>query len=268
MSVIDRGRGMPVLLGHGFLWNWRMWAPQVCALQERCRLLVPEMWGHGQSGALPAGTRTLADLADQMIELFDLLDIDRAIVVGSSMGGMWGAHLAARAPDRVAGLVIMNSYLGEEPAQQRMAYSAMLNQVAATGEVSPELAGMIIPLFFAPEIERRAPALPAALVDQLARFTPDTLRQSIVPLGRTIFDRPDALSILSQVSAPTLVVAGAEDRARPPAESRIMAETLGCEMAVIPESGHTATLEQPQAVNATLLQFLEQRDWLDRDTAG
>lgn len=261
ISVVDQGRGLPVLLGHGFLWDHDMWAPQIGALSRHCRLLVPEMWGHGASSALPPATRTLSDLADQMIELLDMLEIDRCVVAGSSMGGMWGAHLAARAPDRVAGLVLMNSFLGEEPALQRAAYRGLLDQVAADGGVSDQLADTIVPLFFAPDVASRTPELPHDLRRRLAAFAPAVLRQSIVPLGRMIFDRPDALSILSQIRAPTLVLAGAGDRARPPHESEEMARLMDAELTVIPACGHTATLEQPEHVTAALLGFLQRLNW-------
>lgn len=261
MSVVDQGCGLPVLLGHGFLWDRAMWAPQLRALSQHCRVLVPEIWGHGSSGALPAGARSMADLADHMLLLLDRLAIERCVIIGSSMGGMWGSHLAARAPQRVAGLVVMNSFLGVEPAPQRAVYSAILDQVAVDGAVGDNLADLIVPLFFAPDIDRRAPELPRELRRRLSSFPPEVLRHSIVPLGRIIFARPCALPILSQIEAPTLVLAGAEDRARPVHESEIMARLLGCALTVVPRCGHTATLEQPQRVNAALLDFLRELDW-------
>jgi pimeloyl-ACP methyl ester carboxylesterase len=140
-------------------------------------------------------------------------------------------------------------------------YGAILDQVAADGAVNEQLADLIVPLFFAPDIDRRAPDLPRALRRRLWSFAPEVLQRSIVPLGRIIFDRPDALPILSQIEAPTMILAGAEDRARPPQESEIMARLLNCRLTVVRRCGHTATLEQPEAVNAALLGFLHQLDW-------
>lgn len=262
LSVVEEGDGPAVLLGHGFLWDWAMWEPQLRALRPHCRLIIPELWGHGGSGPLPGGTRSLADIADQMLAALDMLGIQRCVVVGSSVGGMWGAHLAARAPARVAGLVMLNSYLGKEPEPQRLAYAGLLDQVHANGEVSPATMAAVTPLFFAATVEARSPGLPSALRAQLRRFGAQSLRDSIVPLGRMIFDRPDDLQLLSDIGCPTLLVAGAEDRARPAAESQEMADRLKAELVVIPACGHTATLEQPVAVNKALLEFLRQRDWL------
>ncbi|WP_200841114.1 alpha/beta fold hydrolase [Geminicoccus flavidas] len=261
LSVVEAGHGLPVLLGHGFLWNWRMWQPQLRALSSCCRVIVPELWGHGRSGPLPHGTRTLSDLARHMVELLDRLEIERCVVIGSSVGGMWGAHLAACAPERVAGLVLMNSYLGEEPAAKRLTYTAMLDQIEAAGRVSEELVAAITPLFFAADVEKRAPTLPYRLRQQIHGFDADTLRRSIVPLGRVIFDRTDALGLLPKIKAPTLVVTGEGDRARPPEESRAMAMILQTDLVTIPDCGHTATLEQPEVVDAVLLRFLDRLGW-------
>ncbi|HEX2526364.1 MAG TPA: alpha/beta fold hydrolase [Geminicoccus sp.] len=261
LSIIEQGQGPAVLLGHGFLWDWRMWRPQAPVLSARCRVIMPELWGYGRSGTLPAGTHTPADLARPMLELLDQLGIDRCVVIGSSVGGMWGAHLAAHAPGRIAGLVLMNSYLGEEPTPKRLTYAAMLDQVETAGRIEDEIADAITPLFFSTDVSARKPMLPHGLRLQLDGFSAEKLRRSIVPLGRLIFDRPHALDVLAQVRAPTLVITGSEDRARPPEESRVMAELLQAELVEVPGCGHTATLERPEAVNAAILRFLDKLSW-------
>ena len=261
LSVVDEGQGPPILLGQGYLWDWTMWEPQVRALSSRFRVVVPELWGHGGSGPLPEGTRTLSGLASQMIDLLDRLDIDRCVVAGSSVGGMWGAHLAALAPERVAGLVLMNSFLGEEPTPKRLSYAGMLDQVEAAGRIGDGVAAAITPLFFSPTIEERAPDLPGIFRERLRAFNSEELHRSIIPLGRMIFDRPDAMAVLDKIDAPTLIVAGESDQGRVVEESRAMARRLRAELVVIPDCGHTATLEKPAEVNAVLLRYLDAIGW-------
>ncbi|WP_343170917.1 alpha/beta fold hydrolase, partial [Stenotrophomonas maltophilia] len=67
----DHGTGFPLLLGHSYLWDAAMWAPQIDALSRQYRVIVPDLWGHGASGALPEGTQTLDDLAAQASALLD-----------------------------------------------------------------------------------------------------------------------------------------------------------------------------------------------------
>lgn len=257
LSVIDRGDGPAVLLGHGYLWDWRMWQPQIEALQKRFRLIVPEMWGHGRSGVMPGGTQSLADVAAQMLALMDALEIEEFTVIGSSMGGMWGAHLAASAPKRVHGLAVLNSYLGEEPLTNRQTYFGMLDQVEREGRVTDSIIANIMPLFFAPATLARSPGLGTQLRQQVAEYDTARLRQSIVPLGRLIFGREDAMHILDRINASILVIAGRQDRSRPFGESVEMAERLSTSAHILDDCGHSATLEQPETVNALLEEFLE-----------
>ena len=99
-----------MLLGHSYLFDLNMWAPQFEALAKRYRLIVPDLWGHGDSPALPAGRNSLSDIAADHLALMDHLDIEEFGIVGLSVGGMWGAELAALAPERVKVLALMDSY--------------------------------------------------------------------------------------------------------------------------------------------------------------
>ncbi len=261
LSLIDLGDGPAVLLGHGYLWDWSLWEPQIPALARGRRLIIPDMWGHGRSGPLPPDTRSLADLASHMLGVLDARGIDRCVVVGLSLGGMWGAHLAAMAPDRVAGQVMLNSYLGAESPPKRAALGAMLNRVEAAGRFDDEIARLLIPLFFAPGASETQPGLVERLRQTLDGYTAQTLRTSIAPLGRLIVERPDDLEILTRISAPTLVIAGAQDLARPAEESRIMADIMDAELAVIGDCGHSAALERPVAVSTLVEGFLDRLGW-------
>lgn len=256
LSVLDVGEGPAVLLGHGYLWDWRMWEPQIETLQDRYRLIVPEMWGHGRSGPLPQGTSSNVDIAAQMLGLLDRLEIERVAVVGSSMGGMWGAHLAALAPGRIAGLAMLNSYLGEEPAHNRQAYFAMLDAVEHEGFVNESIMANIVPLFFSSAALKDTPDLAARLRGQIASYGADGLRRSIAPLGRIIFGREDALGLLETLKMPAMIVAGRDDRSRPPAESIVMADLLAITAHIIDNCGHSATLEQPATVTELMAEFL------------
>jgi pimeloyl-ACP methyl ester carboxylesterase len=89
LHYVDQGCGPVVLLGSSYLWNRDMWAPQIEALSHQYRVIVPELWGHGESGPLPTRTRSLDNLA-----LLDQLHITRVNLVGLSVGGMWDARLA------------------------------------------------------------------------------------------------------------------------------------------------------------------------------
>jgi len=254
----DRGKGPVVLLGHSYLWTSAMWAPQIKALSRHYRVIAPDLWGHGASGALPADTQDLKGLAAQMLQLLDALHVRECAVVGLSVGGMWGAELALQAPERVRSLVMMDTFLGAEPEPTRLRYFGLLDAIEAGGKVTQPLIDAIVPIFFRPGTDPASPR-PAAFGRSLAAMTADQLRESVVPLGRIIFGRADSMDRLAGLDVnTTLLMGGDEDIPRPPREMQEMAEVIGCESVLIPQAGHISNLDNPQFVTQHLLQ------WLDR----
>ncbi len=258
LNVVDVGSGVPVVLGGSYLWDAEMWAPQVKALSSQYRVIVPELWGHGQSGAMPADTSSVRDVARQHLQLLDALGVERCAIVGLSMGGMWGAELALMAPDRVSALVLMGTSLAAEPANTRVSYFAMLDAIEQYGAVPEPVIVAAVPLFFSATVGSRHPELLGLLAARLRAWDPARLVDSVVPLGRMIFGRRNALDELSALAMPALIATGADDSARSPAEGHAMAERIGCEFVEIPQAGHIASLEAPETVNRILSDFLAQ----------
>ncbi|WP_233807902.1 alpha/beta fold hydrolase [Paraburkholderia sp. HP33-1] len=251
-----RGTGYPVLLGHSYLWDSSMWAPQIEALSISYQVIAPDLWGHGQSGPVPENAHTLGDLAAHASGLLDALDIEQCALVGLSVGGMWGAELALREPGRISGLVMMDTYLGTEPDSTRMRYFQMLDTIETLGRIPPPILDAIVPLFFRPGAALDG-EVPTAFRNRLSAFSASQLRESIVPLGRLIFSRPDTVPGLVGLDATrTLLMCGALDSTRSPAEMIRMADVIGCRHVLVPEAGHISNLENPAFVTDTLLKWL------------
>ncbi|MEO8489900.1 alpha/beta fold hydrolase [Pseudomonas sp.] len=256
LHYLDQGTGPVVVLGSSYLWDRDMWAPQIEALSNQYRVIVPELWGHGESGAMPAATRSLDDLARQALALLDQFDIASCNLVGLSVGGMWGARLALLAPERVNSLVLMDTHLGAEPEATRQYYFSLFKMIEDAGAIPEPLLDVIAPIFFRAGIDRES-ALYQDYRKALQGFSRDRLLDSIVPLGRIIFSRADILDQLPRLDADTtLVMCGEQDKPRPPAESREMAELIGCSLILIPDAGHISSRENPDFVNEALLTFL------------
>ncbi|MFB3305550.1 alpha/beta fold hydrolase [Pseudomonas sp. AMR01] len=256
LHYLDQGTGPVVVLGSSYLWDRDMWAPQIEALSNQYRVIVPELWGHGESGAMPASTRSLDDLARQALALLDQLDIASCNLVGLSVGGMWGARLALLAPERVNSLVLMDTHLGAEPEATRQYYFSLFKMIEDAGAIPEPLLDVIAPIFFRAGIDRES-ALYQDYRKALQGYSRDRLLDSIVPLGRIIFSRADILDQLPRLDADTtLVMCGEQDKPRPPAESREMAELIGCSLILIPDAGHISSRENPDFVNEALLTFL------------
>jgi pimeloyl-ACP methyl ester carboxylesterase len=260
LHYIDQGTGPAVLLGGSYLWDLTMWAPQIAALSQQYRVIALDLWGHGESGALPAGTTSLEDIARQALALLDHLDIERVTLVGLSVGGMWGARLALSAPMRINGLVMMDTYVGIEPEPTRQYYFSLLKQIEEAGVITPQLLDIIVPIFFRPGIDPQSP-LYQGFRASLAALPANRLRESIVPMGRITFGRTDLLLRLSELNPQTtLLLCGDQDTPRPPHETREMAELIGCPYQLVPGAGHISNLENPEYVTAALLKFLARKN--------
>ena len=252
MAYLDEGQGPVVLFGHSYLWDSAMWAPQVEALKGQYRCIVPELWGHGDSDALPEGGCTLATLARDQLALLDALGIDEFVLVGLSIGGMWGVELARMAPARLKGLVLMDSFVGLEPQITCERYLGMLAMIEQLGTIPAPIVEQVAPLFFADQPDV---ALMSGFKARLAAWPADKVA-AMVAVGRSFVTREDRIEWLEEISAPALVMTGCQDKARPVLEGYLMAEVLGCPFKEIPAAGHIASLENPAFVNGALAEFL------------
>jgi pimeloyl-ACP methyl ester carboxylesterase len=256
MTALDAGEGEVVVLGSSFLWDAEMWRPQIDALSQHYRVVVPHLWGHGGSGPMPPATKDLRDLARQNLLLLDHLGIERFALVGLSVGGMWGAELALLVPEQVTALALLDTFLGAEPPPSQARYFAVLNAVAAARSLPDAVLDGIVPLFFSPDVQATAPELPAKFRARLKEWDRDRLVDAVVPLGRLIFGRRDALADLARLTLPAMVMTGEKDIPRPVAEGRQMATAMGCPFIELPGAGHISSLETPGAVTDHLLAFL------------
>lgn len=256
LSYLDVGSGPVLLFGHSYLWDSAMWAPQIATLSAQYRCIVPELWGHGQSDLLPNNCKTLLDIADQMLELMDALEITHFSVVGQSVGAMWGAELVLKAPTRVKTLIMLNSFIGFEPEVTRAKYDGMLDMITAAKAIPAPLISAISPLFFANDAANNTPELVMGFEQSLASITAEQIL-TIVKLGRMIFGRRDTMEYAEQLTLPCLIMAGVEDKARSVLESYLMSDAIdGSQLVHIPAAGHISTLEQAEFINQHLADFL------------
>ncbi|RPH27814.1 alpha/beta fold hydrolase [Buttiauxella warmboldiae] len=253
MHYIELGSGFPLLLGHSYLFDGTMWSKQLDELAGCYRIIIPDLWGHGKSPELPSDCASLTDIANDHLMLMDSLGIKEFGIVGLSVGGMWGAELAALYPERVKFIVLMGTFLGAEPEEQRQRYFALLNEVNQRGAIQPPVLEYVARQFYSDDVPD---ALLLPLIKRLSTMPEDRVCKSIVPLGKIIFGRPDKLALLQKISQPALVITGEFDKPRPPCEGSMMATLLRCEHSIIPGAGHISPLEKPEAVTQVLLTFL------------
>lgn len=164
-----------------------------------------------------------------------------------------GAELAAIAPERISALVLMDTYLGSETPQEQQKYFQMLDAVGAAGAIVSPLLEYVVSQFYSQHASQKDVG---RLTQSLSSLSAATLRESIVPVGRMIFGRPDRMDILDNITCPCHVATGESDLPRPVKEGQEMARRLGCGFTAIPQAGHISNRENPDAVSDMLLNFL------------
>jgi 3-oxoadipate enol-lactonase len=239
--------GAPVLvLGNSLGTSAEVWDRQLRAFTEHFRMLRFELPGHGGSPA-GQGPYTVGGLGRGVLALLDELGVDRAGYCGISLGGMIGIWLGAHAPDRIAalGLVCTSAYL--PPAQGWQSRAA---QVRAGGMAS--ISAQVVSRWFPPSYAASEPAVIEAFTDGLERTDPEGYAGCCEAIA-VMDQRPD----LASITAPALVVAGADDPATPPEHGSVIAAGIpGARLEIVPGAAHLAAVSAAGPVTGMLVQHL------------
>jgi pimeloyl-ACP methyl ester carboxylesterase len=236
----DHGRGLPILLSHGFGASTGMWQPQIEAFQATYRLIPWDMRGHGQSDSPEAqALYSHAHTVEDMRASLDHLHIDQAVIAGHSLGGFMSLAFHVKYPARVKALILQGCGPGYRNPQARAAWNARAEQRARTLE------------------EQGLAALGGG---SEVRVSTQRSASGLAKAARGILAQVDATVIdsLPHVAVPVLVIVGDGDRPFLDG-SHYMAERISrATKIVVPQAGHGANVEQPAIVNASIRTFLEQ----------
>lgn len=244
--------GETIAFSHGLLWSTELFAPQIAALRGRYRCIAWDHRGQGQSAADPHRQTIDMELVwKDAVALLEALGTGPVHFAGLSMGGFVGMRLAARRPDLVRSLILIETSADPEPPENVPRYRLLTRVVrlagprVVRGKVAPIMLGKTI----LTDPSRRA---------EVSRYTAlMSQRRDIWRAVNGVIDRAGIHDELPRISAPTLVIVGDEDVATTPAKAeRIVAAVRGASLAHIPRAGHSSTLEQPAAVNAEIERFL------------
>lgn len=245
----EAGDGPVVLLLHGLGGSRTAWEPQLDALSGDHRVVAWDLPGYGASPPLD-GPLTFPALADAVAGLLDTLGVERAPLVGLSLGGMVALHTALEHPDRVGGLVLLDTSPafgldGTDPDEWRAARRRPLDAGLTPADFAEDVLRSVAGAGFGGEALDQA-------VAAMARIPAEGLR-AVIDLLPThdVRDRQGA------IAAPTLVVVGEHDAETPLAYSEALAAGIpDARLEIVAGAGHLTNLEQPDAVNRLLAGFL------------
>ena len=241
---LDGPAEAPVLvLSNSLGTTFEMWDRQLPAFVERFRVLRYNMRGHGRS-PVPPGPYAMADLAGDVVELLDRLEIGRVIFCGISIGGMVGLRLALDAPDRVERLVL-SSTAAQVLSEQEWAERAAT--VREQGVVA--LADATIERWFSPEFRETEPEV----VDDIRATLVATPAEGYAGCCEAV-GAHDVRDRLGEIEAPTLVVAAEDDPAVTPDHGELIAERVPrARLEMLGEGRHLCNIERPEEFNQIVL---------------
>jgi 3-oxoadipate enol-lactonase len=232
----------PAVFIHGLGGNRFSWEPQLSALAGVRQCLACDLPGYGKSAGLPGSLPELAALAADWIAS---LGRGPADVVGLSFGGMVAQHLALGHPEAVRTLALLDTspafgFDGVSTPEQWLA-----TRVSPAPDASPPDTDRIIAGIVGPDCPGEVRDAAAAIMREVPAATLAAACRALV--GHDTRDR------LHQVTAPTLVMVGAEDTETPQSYARAIAERIpGARLVVVPGAGHLVNVEAPEAVNEEL----------------
>ena len=249
IHYIEAGSGPTVILLHGLGGSTQVWQFNIAALAEKYRVVVPDQIGFGKSDKplVNYRIRTYVDFLDQFCKQ---LKIERATLVGSSMGGWIAAIFTAAFPDRVDKLVLVDAagYMPPKDLDTRIFFG--LNPTTREGMK------ILVSKVFYNKIFQTDAAIDQAIAARLAAgdgYTINSITESIIR-GEDFLD-----DIVKTIKRPTLLIWGRQDGLVPLTEGeRFNKDIAGSKIIVIDQCGHAPNVEKPAEFNAALLKFLNE----------
>lgn len=241
------GDGPAVVLSHGILMDQSMFAAQVKALAPDFRVITWDQRGHG--GTLARGPFSYWDSARDLLGLLDHAGIQRAVLGGMSQGGFVSLRACLLAPDRVRGLILIDTQAGPEDPAIAQGYGQLheLWREQGPGPVQDVVSSIILG--------------PGQWDDWYAKWAAADIEQFTLAF-RCLVDRDDITGRLREIDCPALIVHGSADAAIPLAKAEQLRDGLGgpARLAVVDGGTHASNISHPAEVNAEMLAFLRNLD--------
>jgi 3-oxoadipate enol-lactonase len=238
-----RQDGPAIVLSNALGCTSEMWTPQLDVLNAHYRVVRYDQRGHGRSDTVP-GPYSLEDLGGDVLALLDHLGVSQASFLGSSLGGMIGLWLAAQFPERMDRLVVCctSAWLNQREVEFERA-------TAAREHGTNELVSPTIERWFTPYFREHHGPETADYAGMIASTDDEAYALCSEVIGQV-----DLRADLAAITAPTMVIAGADDPATPPDHAEAIAAGIGANarMEVLPHAAHLANIEQADEFNKLL----------------
>ncbi|MEO6904158.1 MAG: alpha/beta hydrolase [Bacteroidia bacterium] len=251
ISYNDVGEGIvPVIFVHGFPFSKSMWKGQLDSLKSSNRVIVFDIRGFGQSTNNKANV-SMDFFADDLVAFMDKLNIDKAVICGLSMGGYIALNAISRFPERFAALVLCDTQCIADTTEKKEGRYKTIEQI--NNDVKDVFYDKFIKtVFHADSLTNNM-----EVVENLQNIVFANSKKIITAGLAAMAERSETCSTLAAIKIPTLIICGREDELTPLAKSEFMQERIkGSVLKIIDDAAHVSNLEQPEAFNKYLQDFL------------
>jgi len=241
-----------IVFAHGLLWSGEMFAAQVAEFSKRYRCVTFDFRGQGRTPVTASGY-DMDTLTNDAAGLIEALSLGAVHFAGLSMGGFVAMRLAARRPELVRTLILLETSCEPEPKEKVGRYKTLGFVGRYFGYAA--VAAQVMPIMFGATFMNDA-----TRAAERNRWRERLIANDRVGIQRAlagVIGRAGLEDELAKITAPTLVIVGDEDVATVPEKSeRIRAGIAGAKLVLIPNAGHSSTIEEPDAVNAEIASCL------------
>ena len=245
------GDGPPVVLLHPFPVHHEFWLPITPFLSSRFRLIMPDLRGHGESD-LGDGPATMQKHAEDIAKVMTAVEVDRAPIVGVSIGGYVIFEFWRRYRQRASALILCNTKAAADTTEARNGRLEVARDVLDRG-TEPFFEGMLQKVLGETTSRSRPDLVEGAL-----RMMRKMSAEDVAEVQRGMAERPDSVSTLKTINVPTLMITGDEDKMTGVPEAEVMKQNISrSQLRVIPKAGHYSPWEQPEEVGKILRSFLD-----------
>ena len=255
LFYIKEGEGKEtIVFSHGLLWSHKMFSEQVEFLKKRYTVIAYDHRGQGQS-EVNGRPIDMDLLTEDVMELIDRLVGQPVHFVGLSMGGFVGMRLAARYPEKVKSLILLETSANPEPVENLPKYK-FLNGIVKLFGVVPLVASKVMPIMFAQswlENPKNKEAVKKWAKELQAN------KKSITKSVEAVIYRKGIEDEIRGIKCPTLVIVGDEDAATKPEKAKFIQMAIpNAKLHMVPGAGHSSCIEKPDEINRLI------GDWMNK----
>ncbi|VEB35925.1 lipolytic protein [Legionella sainthelensi] len=245
ISYTEVGQGKPLVLIHAFPTDQRLWQPQLEGLKKHFRVITLDLWGFGQSSGGNGRAISMSEYADEVKQLLDYLNIDKAIIAGESMGGYIALAFLQKYTNKTAGLVLSNTQALADSEEMKATREATALDVLENGIDS------LIKGFMAKSLSPNASEeIKAYLYHILTQQKPTALASAL----RGMALRETTSHVLATTIVPVLIITGEFDKIISPQQSVAMhALSKNSQLVILADAGHLSNFEQPNLWNQSVI---------------